>query len=83
MMKAKKEKPDVKESAPSETSREEEEYRHNFEEQFDESKGNDEIAARRQNVLDALGALFTTSEDNNFCILCGGADHAHHDCENP
>ena len=35
----------------------------------------------RQQLLDALGKLFTVSEDVNVCLYCGSTKHGHLECE--
>ena len=35
----------------------------------------------KQQLLDALGKIFTVSEDVNVCIYCGSTQHNHHECE--
>ena len=39
-----------------------------------------EISGKQQ-LLDALGKLFTVSEDVNVCLYCGSAKHGHLECE--
>ena len=40
-----------------------------------------EISGKQQ-LLDALGKLFTVSEDVNVCLYCGSTKHGHLECEN-
>ena len=35
----------------------------------------------KQQLLDALGKLFTVSEDVNVCLYCGSTQHGHLECE--
>ena len=35
----------------------------------------------RQQLLDALGNVFTVSEDVNVCLYCGSTKHAHMECD--
>ena len=37
----------------------------------------------KQYLLDALGNLFTASEEVNVCIFCGSTKHTHYECEDP
>ena len=37
----------------------------------------------KQYLLDALGNLFTASEEVNVCIFCGSTKHTHDECEDP
>ena len=59
------------------------------EEQADEPQPDDADAAReaersgKQHLLDALGNIFTVSEEVNVCIYCGSTQHGHHGCEDP
>ena len=39
-----------------------------------------EISGKQQ-LLDALGKLFTVSEDVNVCLYCGSTKHGHLECE--
>ena len=66
-------------SSQSDASAEEKDYQTQFEEQF---HGSDD-KGRRQSVNDALGAVFTASEEHEVCIFCGKSDHAHYDCRHP
>ena len=40
------------------------------------------IKSGRQMVLEALGALYSTTEEANLCLYCGSTDE-HFDCKNP
>ena len=39
-----------------------------------------EISGKQQ-LLDALGKLFTVSEDVNVCLYCGSTKHGHLECD--
>ena len=60
-MESKSETPDEKEKASTTTSNEEDEYRHQFEEQFEEPENVTNDAVRRNAVLDAIGSVYAAS----------------------